>query len=118
MVRLSPVRPDPLPYLNIPLIGLPQPCGSAGPTFPICRRSRRRIWPVTLQTRPRGADRTRSPAGVSRKREYFKYLPETINDFAPTAARFGARILIADSQKPAIGGLLSAVEAQRLTTPG
>src|SRR5580704_16475461 len=35
MVQLSPVRPDHLPYLNIPLIGLPRP--------------------------PRSPDRTRSP---------------------------------------------------------
>jgi hypothetical protein len=50
----------------------------------------------------------RSPAAVSRKREYFKYLPETISDFAPTTAGFGGRRLIADSQKPAIGGHFSA----------
>jgi hypothetical protein len=66
-----------------------------------------RIWRVTLQARPRSVDRTRSPAAVSRKREYFKYLPETISDFAPTAAGFGARRRIADSQKPAIGGHFS-----------
>jgi hypothetical protein len=57
---------------------------------------------------PCSADRTRSPTAVSRKREYFKYPPETISDFAPTAAGFGARRLIADSQKPAIGGHFSA----------
>jgi hypothetical protein len=49
-----------------------------------------------------------SPAAVSRKRESFKYLPETISDFAPTGADFGARRRIADSQKPAIGGHFSA----------
>ena len=27
----------------------PRPCGSAGSAFLICRRPRRRIWPVTLQ---------------------------------------------------------------------
>jgi hypothetical protein len=42
-------------------------------------------WP------PRSPDRTRSPVAVSRKREYFKYPPETIGDFAPIAANFGAR---------------------------
>src|ERR1700726_4868498 len=32
---------------------------------------------------PRSADRARSPARVSEKREYFKCRPETIGDFAP-----------------------------------
>ena len=32
---------------------------------------------------PRSADRTRSPAAVSQKREVFKCLPETIGYFAP-----------------------------------
>jgi hypothetical protein len=50
------------------------------------------------------ADRIRSPAAVSRKREYFKYPLETISDFAPIRVNFGARRPIADSQKPAIGG--------------
>jgi Ribbon-helix-helix protein, copG family len=59
---------------------------------------------ILLLPRPRSADRTRSPAPVSRKREYFKYPPETIGDFAPAAANLGARRPIANSQKPAIGG--------------
>src|SRR5712664_2405317 len=63
MVQLSPVRPDHLPYLNIPLIALLRP--------------------------PRSADRTRSPAAVSRKREYFKYPPETIGDFVLEGAKGG-----------------------------
>jgi hypothetical protein len=67
-------------------------------------RPRRRDWRVTLRARPRSADRTRSPAAVSRKREYFEYPPETIGDFAPAAANLGARRPIANSQKPAIGG--------------
>jgi hypothetical protein len=57
-----------------------------------------------VPTPPPSVDRTRSPAAVSRKREYFKYPPETIGDFAPAAANFGARRRIANSQKPAIGG--------------
>jgi hypothetical protein len=77
-VRLSPIRPDHLPYLNIPLIALPRP--------------------------PRSPDRTRSPVAVSRKREYFKYPSETIGDFAPAGPNFGTRRPIANSQKPAIGG--------------
>src|ERR1700692_2247416 len=64
MVQLSPVRPDHLPYLNIPLIALPRP--------------------------PRSPDRTRSPVAVSRKREYFKYLAETIGDFALRLSKLGA----------------------------
>jgi hypothetical protein len=78
VVQLSPVRPGHLPYLNIPLIALPRP--------------------------PRSPDRTRSPGAVSQKREYFKYPPETIGDFAPATANLGARRPIANSQKPAIGG--------------
>jgi len=53
---------------------------------------------------PRSPDRTRSPVAVSQKREYFKYPPETIGDFASAAANLGARRPIANSQKPAIGG--------------
>jgi hypothetical protein len=53
---------------------------------------------------PRSPDRTQSPVAVSQKREYFKYPPETIGDFAPAAANLGARRPIANSQKPAIGG--------------
>jgi hypothetical protein len=33
-------------------------------------------------------DRSQSPTAVSRKREYFKCLPETIGDFAPKAGQF------------------------------
>src|SRR5258708_339858 len=58
MVQLSPVRPDHLPYLNIPLIALPHPCGSAGSRFSLGGGPRRRIWPVPLQARPRSADQT------------------------------------------------------------
>jgi hypothetical protein len=39
--------------------------------------------------RPRSVDRTRSPIGVSQKREYFKYQPETIDDFAPKLFKLG-----------------------------
>src|SRR6202011_889558 len=91
MVQLSPVRPDHLPYLNIPLIALPRP--------------------------PRSPDRTRSPVAVSRKREYFKYPPETIGDFAPGDPNFGARRPIANSQKPAIGGPLWHCRGQSLRAP-
>src|SRR5713101_71746 len=53
------------------------------------RSALRRIWRVALQTRPRSADRTRSPVAVSQKREYFKYSPETIGDFSVEVAKFG-----------------------------
>jgi hypothetical protein len=45
---------------------------------------------VALQARPRSADRTRSLAAVSQKREFFKYPPETIGYFGPDVAKFGA----------------------------
>src|ERR1700736_4493923 len=80
MVQLSPVRPDHLPYLDIPLIALPRP--------------------------PRSPDRTRSPVAVSRKREYFKYPPETIGDFALRLSELGAWRRRANLQKAAIGGHL------------
>src|SRR5258708_2188420 len=38
---------------------------------------------------PARTDRTRSPAAISQKREYFKYPPETIGYFAPEVAKFG-----------------------------
>jgi len=58
-----------------------------------------------LQPRPpRSADRTRSPAAVSQKREYFKYAPETIGDFSLELPKFGVWRPTANSQKPAIGG--------------
>src|ERR1700736_1923164 len=80
MVQLSPVRPDHLPYLDIPLIALPRP--------------------------PRSPDRTRSPVAVSRKREYFKYPPETIGDFALRLSKLGAWRRRTNLQKTAIGGHL------------
>ena len=45
-----------------------------------------------------------SQAAVSRKREYFKCLPETIGYFALRMPKFGTRRLVTNSQKPAIGG--------------
>ena len=48
-------------------------------------------------------DRTRSPAAVSQKREYFKYSPETI-DFPLEVAKFGVWRPTTNLQKPAIGG--------------
>jgi hypothetical protein len=38
---------------------------------------------------PRSADRARSLARVSEKREYFKCRPETIGDFAPKLLKLG-----------------------------
>src|SRR5437773_10769166 len=51
------------------------------------RSALRRIWRVALQTRPRSADRTRSPVAVSQKREYFKYSPETTAFYVATRQR-------------------------------
>src|SRR5258706_3277399 len=62
------------------------------------RSALRRIWRVALQTRPRSADRTRSPAGVSQKREFFKYPPETIGYFPPELPKFGVWRPITNSQ--------------------
>jgi len=59
-----------------------------------------------LPAPPRSPDRTRSPAAVSQRREYFKCPPETIGDFAPEVAKFGAWRPIVNLQKPAIGGPL------------
>jgi hypothetical protein len=67
----------------------------------------------SLPGRPRSADRTRSPAAVSRKREYFKYRPETIGYFAPEVAKFRAWRPSAESQKPAIGGRLAPWRGDR-----
>jgi hypothetical protein len=44
---------------------------------------------VRLRPTPRSADRARSPARVSAKREYFKYSPETFADFAHRLFNFG-----------------------------
>ena len=75
------------------------------------------LWISSAQARPRSADRTRSPAAVSRKREYFKYPPETIGDFAPGDPNSGTRRPISDSQKPAIGGPLWHCRGQSLRAP-
>jgi hypothetical protein len=61
--------------------------------------------------------RTRSPAAVSQKREFFKCLPETIGYFAPRMANIGAQRLVANSQKPAIGGPFSERQGHFLRAP-
>jgi hypothetical protein len=55
----------------------------------ISRRREREFARVTLQGRPRSADRTQSPVAVSQKREYFNYPRETISDFSLEAAKWG-----------------------------
>jgi hypothetical protein len=45
--------------------------------------------PAGLPCRPRSADRARSLALVSKKREYFKCRPETIGYFAPKLFKLG-----------------------------
>ncbi len=44
---------------------------------------------LRLRPTPRSADRARSPARVSKKREYFKCGLETIGDFAPKLFKLG-----------------------------
>src|ERR1700694_565640 len=44
---------------------------------------------LRLRPTPRSADRARSLARVSEKREYFKCRPETIGDFAPKVFKLG-----------------------------
>jgi len=56
-----------------------------------------------LPSRRRSADRTRSPAAISQKREFFKCPPETFGYFAPEVAKFGVRRPFTKSQKPTIG---------------
>jgi hypothetical protein len=60
-----------------------------GRGLPIFRHDQGRNRGIRLPGRPRSADRTRSPAAVSQKREYFKYPPETIGDFSLEVAEFG-----------------------------
>jgi hypothetical protein len=88
-----------------------------GPAFPIFQRPRRRIWPFALQPRPRSADRTPSPAAVSKKREFFKYLPETIGYFSLRKPKSGAWRLAANLQKPAIGGPFCKYQGHYLSAP-
>lgn len=45
---------------------------------------------IPLQAPPLSADRTRSPAAVSRKREYFGEPPETFDEFALQSAKSAA----------------------------
>ena len=47
------------------------------------------IVELKLRRTPRSADRARSLARVSKKREYFKCRPETIGDFAPKLFKLG-----------------------------
>src|ERR1700730_3483895 len=87
-------------------------CDNAGPAM----RSPR-CWPLHDQPRPRSADRTRSPAAVSQKREYFKYPPETIGHFAPEVTKFGVWRPTTNSQKTAIGGHFWPCRRQNLNAP-
>jgi hypothetical protein len=59
-----------------------------------------------LRNRPRSADRTRSPAVVSQKREFLKYLLETIGYFALRMPKIGGWRPVANLRKPAICGPL------------
>ena len=57
-------------------------------------------------------DRTRSPAAVSQKREYFKYPPETIGYFAPEVAEFGVWRPTVNSQSPPLAGISGIAEGK------
>jgi hypothetical protein len=63
------------------------------------RKRRARLRPT-----PRSADRARSPARVSQKREYFKYSPETIGDFALRLCKCGDQRPNLNRKKAAVGG--------------
>jgi hypothetical protein len=52
-----------------------------------------------------------------KKREFFKCPPETIGYFAPRMPKIGARRLVANSQKPAIGGPFCEYQGQFLLAP-
>jgi hypothetical protein len=67
-----------------------------------------------LPQRPCSADRTRSPARVSAKREYFKYLPETSSNFALRLRKSGDQRLNLNHEKPAIGGHICGLSQHSL----
>src|SRR5260221_9919801 len=77
------------------------------------RRLLKKRW-ARLPPTPRSADRARSLARVSKKREYFKCRPETIDDFAPKLCKCGVKRRTANLQKAAIGGHLSDSKANNL----
>jgi hypothetical protein len=68
-------------------------------------------------SRPLGVNRTRSPAAVSQKREFFKCPPETIGYFVLRMPRIGARRPVGSSQKPAIGGPFCEYQVHFLRAP-
>jgi hypothetical protein len=74
-------------------------------------------WAKKANDRPRSVDRTRSPIGVSQKREYFKYQPETIDDFALRLSKFGVQRRSTNLQKAAIGGHFSDLYVHNLQLP-
>src|SRR5439155_24269957 len=63
-----------------------------------------RPGPSALRRTPRSADRARSLARVSQKREYFQRGLETIGDFALRLCKLGVQIQTANLQKAAISG--------------
>jgi hypothetical protein len=65
----------------------------------------------------RSADRTESPAAVSQKREFSKCPPETIGYFGLRMPKNGAWRLVANSQKPAIGGPFCERPGRFIWTP-
>jgi hypothetical protein len=59
---------------------------------------------MVLRPTPRSANRAWSPARVSQKREYFKYSPETIGDFALRLCKSGDQRPNQNRKKAAIRG--------------
>jgi hypothetical protein len=59
---------------------------------------------MVLRPTPRSANRAWSPARVSQKREYLKYSPETIGDFALRLCECGDQRPNQNRKKAAIGG--------------
>jgi hypothetical protein len=60
---------------------------------------------VELHSRPRSVDRTRSPVAVSQKREYSKYLPETIGIFGPEVQNSESGDRLLNRKSPPLAGI-------------
>src|ERR1700675_2358578 len=71
-------------------------------------RAKARIWPRRLadytDCRPHSVDRTRSPAAVPQKGEYFKYPSETMGYFAPGRAKIAFGDSLLNRKSPPLAG--------------
>jgi hypothetical protein len=76
------------------------------PRFSAHSRVSRQVWPnAGMAGWPHSADRTQSPAAVSRKWEYSGMRPETFGNFDLECPELGSPEIDFKSQKPAISGL-------------